>query len=179
MRTNHLLLLAAGPVAAAIVAVAAVGVGHADVQRKADEPTRFFKTIPSGYRDWKLVSVAHEEGELRDIRAILGNDKAMKAFRARTLPFPEGTIVARLAWDHVASEENNKTFGKAQSFIAGDPKNGVQFMIKDSKKYAATGGWGYAHFDDGKSATDDVLQTCFPCHKAIADRDYIFTRYAP
>ena len=52
-------------------------------------------------------------------------------------------------------------------------------MVKDSKKYAATGGWGYAHFNDGKPAETAVLTTYFPCHAAIKDRDYVFTRYAP
>jgi hypothetical protein len=52
-------------------------------------------------------------------------------------------------------------------------------MVKDSKKYAATGGWGYGHFDDGKSADDSLLGTCAPCHQAVAARDFVFTRYAP
>lgn len=138
----------------------------------------FVKTIPPGYRDWRLISVAREEGDLDDIRAILGNDVAIKAYREARLPFPEGTIIARLAWSHDASEENNKTFGRAQSFVAGAPKNGVQFMVKDSKKYASTGGWGYGQFDDGKPATDAMLKTCFPCHQAVKERDFVFTRYA-
>ena len=124
--------------------------------------------------------MAHEEGDLNDIRAILGNDVAIKAYREAKLPFPDGTIIARLAWSHDASEENNKAFGRAQSFVAGGPKNGVQFMVKDSKKYASTGGWGYAQFDkDGKPADEAVLNTCFPCHQAVKDRDFVFTRYAP
>jgi hypothetical protein len=135
--------------------------------------------VPHGYRDWKLVSVAHEEGVLNDIRAILGNEKAIKAYRSNHLPFPEGTVIARIAWDYVASEENNKAFGQVQSFVAGAPKNGVQFMIKDSKKYASTGGWGYGHFQDGKSADQSVLKTCFPCHEAVKARDFVFTRYTP
>ena len=139
----------------------------------------FVKTIPSGYRDWRLVSVAHEEGELKDIRAILGNDIAIKTYREGKLPFPEGTIIARIAWYHISSEENNKVFGRPQSFVAGPPKNGVQFMVKDAKKYAATGGWGFAHFNDGKPADEAVLKTCFPCHQAIKERDLVFTRYAP
>jgi hypothetical protein len=139
----------------------------------------FVKTIPSGYRDWRFISVAREEGSLNDIRAILGNDKAIKAYRDGKLPFPEGAIIARLAWSHDASEENNKVFGRPQSFVAGLPKNGVQFMVKDSKKYAATGGWGFAHFDDGKPADEAVMNTCYDCHTAVKERDLVFTRYAP
>jgi hypothetical protein len=148
--------------------------------RTAEEAAPVFvTTIPPGYRDWRLVSVAREEGDLDDIRAILGNDLAIEAYREGKLPFPEGAIVARIAWSYDASEENNKTFGRAQSFVAGHAKNGVQFMVKDSKKYATTGGWGYGHFNDGKPAETNVLTTCFPCHQAIRDRDYVFTRYAP
>jgi Cytochrome P460 len=139
----------------------------------------FVTDIPPGYRDWKLVSVAHEEGALNDIRAILGNDKAIQAYREGTLPFPEGTIIARIAWSYLPSEENNKALGKAQSFIAGPPTNGVQFMIKDSNKYASTGGWGYAQFNDGKPADDTFMQRCYPCHKKIESRDFVFTRYSP
>ena len=137
----------------------------------------YVREIPPGYRDWRLISVAREEGELDDIRAVLGNDEAIKAYREGK-PFPDGTIIARLAWSFDSSEENNKTFDRPQSFVAGTPKNGVQFMVKDSKKYASTGGWGYGHFDDGKPADDTVMKACFPCHQAIKDRDYVFTHYA-
>jgi Cytochrome P460 len=136
--------------------------------------------LPAGYRDWRLISVAREEDSLDDIRAVLGNDVAIRAYREAKPPFPEGTIIARLAWSYDPSEENNKTFGKAQSFVAGHPKNGVQFMVKDSKKYATTGGWRYAQFDDGKPLADRaMLQSCFDCHQAIKARDFVFTRYAP
>ena len=139
----------------------------------------FVTKIPPGYRDWKLISVAREEGDLDDIRAILGNNVALKAYRERRLPFPDGTIIARLAWSFDASEENNKTFGRPQSFVARSPKNGVQFMVKDSRKYASTGGWGFGQFDDGKSADETALKACFPCHEAVKARDLVFTRYAP
>ncbi len=135
-------------------------------------------TIPPGYRDWKLISVAHEEGNLNDLRALLGNDIAIKAYRVGKLPFPDGAIIARLAWDHVPSEENNKVFGRSQSFVAG-PATNVQFMVKDSKKYAATGGWGFAQFKDGKPAGAALLKTCFPCHEPVKARDFVFTHYAP
>lgn len=155
-------------------------VGMTAAESRPGQQTRqvFVKQIPQGYRDWRLISVAREEGTLDDIRAVLGNDAAIKAYREGKLPFPEGTIIARLAWSLDASEENNRTFGRAQSFVAGSPKNGVQFMVKDSKKYASTGGWGYAQFDDGKPVADEVLETCHSCHLAIEARDFVFTRYA-
>jgi hypothetical protein len=137
--------------------------------------------IPEGYRDWRLISVAREEGKQDDIRAVLGNDIAIKAYREGTLPFPDGAIIARIAWALVPSEENNKAFGQAQSHVAGSPKNGIQFMFKDSKKYAATGGWGYAQFAeaDGKPLTDKAkLAACYTCHQPAAARDFVFTRYS-
>ena len=146
---------------------------------EGDSAPTFGVKLPPGYRDWKLISVAREEGDLDDVRAILGNDVAIKAYREGKLPFPDGSIIARIAWSYDASEENNKVFGRRQSFVAGTPKNGVQFMAKDSKKYASTGGWAFAHFDDGKPAGKSMLESCFACHAAIPDRDLVFTRYTP
>jgi hypothetical protein len=129
-------------VAVAIAAGAIASMPRAS--RAADEAAPVFVTkIILGYRDWRFISVAHEEGERNDIRVILGNDTAIKAYRENKVPFPEGTIIARIAWKHVPSEENNKVFGRAQSFVPGDaPEWYLQFMVKDSKKYSATGGWG-------------------------------------
>jgi len=151
------------------------GAGHAD----EEAAPIFGVTIPPGYRDWRLISVAHEEGNLNDLRAILGNEVAIKASREGKLPFPDGTIIARLAWNYVPLEESEKAFGRLQSFVAGAPKNGVQFMVKDSKKYPSTGGWGFAQFNDGKPADEAVHKTCFPCHKVAKARDFVFNRYSP
>ena len=141
----------------------------------------FVKEIVPGYRDWRLVSVAHEAGNLNDIRAILGNDAAIDAYRQGTLPFPDGSIIARIAWLYVPSDENNKVFGRQQSFVPGaQPSWYLQFMIKDSKKYAATGGWGYGQFDkDGIPAPVAMMTSCYPCHQAVKARDFVFTHYAP
>src|SRR5215510_15698105 len=137
-------VLVAGVALAGVVASMAPASGQAD-----GEATPIFGvTIPPGYRDWRLISVAHEEGDLNDLRAILGNDVAITAYREGQLPFPDGAIIARIAWNYVPSEENNKIFGRPQSFVAGSaPPWYLQFMVKDSKKYAATGGWGFAQFD--------------------------------
>ena len=134
--------------------------------------------MPPGYRDWKVISVAHEEGNLHSFAVVLGNDVAIKAYRHGTLPFPDGAIIAALHYSHVPSEENNKVFGQPQSFVPGSPTN-VQFMIKDSTRYAATGGWGFAHFKDGKPADAAFLKSCFPCHQKAPASDLVFTHYAP
>lgn len=133
--------------------------------------------LPAGYRDWRLISVAHEEGDLHSFAAVLGNDVAIQAYRDGNLPFPDGTVIAALHWKHVPSEENDKIFGRAQSFVAGPPTN-VQFMVKDSTKYAETGGWRFAHFVNGKPDPAESLDACFACHKA-EPRDLVFTLYAP
>ena len=171
------------PILLAIVALIAIAVAVVCVVG-APEPAGegaapiFGITLPVDYRDWKLISVAHEEGELNDLRAILGNDAAIKACREGKLPFPDGTVIARLAWNYEPSEENNKVFGRQQSFVAGPPKNGVQFMVKDSLKYASTGGWGFAQFNNGKPADEAAHKTCFACHEPARARDFVFTRYA-
>jgi len=172
------LLLVGAATLAGVVVLATSTSRHVTAQET--DPI-FVKRIPPGYRDWKVVSVAHEAGELNDIRAVLGNDLAIKAYREGKLPFPEGAIVGRIAWSFVPSEENNKSFGREQSFVAGSPTAAyLQFMVKDSKKYAATGGWGYAQFDkEGKPGPESDLKKCFPCHQAITDRDFVFTRYTP
>src|SRR5260370_2773310 len=105
--------------------------------------------------------------------------------RARALfsaDLRDGTIIAAIHWTRVPSEDNNKVlagpFPGAQSFVVGSPLN-VQFMVKDSKKYAATGGWGFADFTVGKAGGKALHETCFPCHTPTKDPDYVFTHYAP
>ncbi|WP_348269004.1 cytochrome P460 family protein [Edaphobacter paludis] len=157
-----------------VIACVVPAFGRAD---KSSDPV-YLNKIPSGYRDWKLISVAHEEGNLHSLGAVLGNDVAIKAYREGTLPFPDGAIIAALHYGHVPSEENNKVFGRAQSFVPGPPTN-IQFMVKDSKQYAATDGWGFGSFTpDGKPGNETAMKTCAPCH-AMASHDAVFTRYAP
>jgi hypothetical protein len=172
------LLLVGVTALAGVATLTATTAWHATAQEVAPI---FVKKLPPGYRDWKVVSVAHEAGDLNDIRAVIGNDIAIKAYREGKQSFPEGAIIGRIAWAYVASEENNKIFGQDQSFVAGSPTDAyLQFMVKDSKKYAATGGWGYSSFDKDSKPFDDAAMTkCFPCHQAIKDRDYIFSRYTP
>jgi Cytochrome P460 len=168
------LLLVAGVMLAGIVAFTVPTSLHADDSAAAPYVTK----IPPGYRDWRLVSVSHEAGNLNSIGAVLGNDVAIKAYREGKLPYPDGTIIAALHYGHTASAENDKVFGKPQSFVAG-PATNIQFMVKDSTKYAATGGWGFATFIDGKPAAPASMKSCFPCHNEAKASDLVFTHYAP
>jgi hypothetical protein len=174
MRSIVFALVAVGALAG-VAATMAPASGQAD----GEAAPIYGVKLPPGYRDWSLISVAHEEGSLNDLRAILGNDVAIKAAREGKLPYPDGTIIARLAWSYDPLEESSKAFGHPQSFVAGPPRNGVQFMVKDSGKYASTGGWGFAQFDDGKPASEAVHNTCFACHAIVKARDFVFNHYAP
>src|SRR5712692_5450460 len=157
---------------------------HASGQPDGDSSPIYGVKIPPGYRDWKLIAADNllVAGKVDQLRAQLGNDIAIKAFKEGKVPFPDGTIIAAIHWTRVPSEDNNKVlagpFPGAQSFVVGSPVN-VQFMVKDSKKYAATGGWGFADFKDGKPGDKAVHNTCFPCHEPAKARDFVFTRYAP
>jgi hypothetical protein len=173
----------------ALIAIAALGssaayMAPASGQADGEAAPIYGIKIPLGYRDWRLISVSHLAGRnVKQVRAQLGNDVAIKAFREGTLAFPDGAIVAALHWNEASSDENNKILADGfpgaglESFTAGSSVN-VQFMVKDSKKYAASGGWGYADFTDGKPGNEALHKTCFACHEPAKDRDYIFTRYA-
>ena len=171
-------------VAVAAVAGVAGSIGLAYGTTDDTAAPIFGITIPPGYRDWQLISVARlTGGKLMQLRAQLGNDIAIKAFREGKLPFPDGAIIAAQHWNEVSSDENNVVLASGfpgaglQSFVAGSAVN-VQFMVKDSKKYAATGGWGFADFTNGKPGDEALHNTCFPCHQPAADRDFVFTHYA-
>jgi hypothetical protein len=152
---------------------------HANAAADSSDASPIFGvTIPAGYRDWKLISVTHEEGDFNQLRAQLGNDLAIKAYREGTVPFPDGSIIVALHWKRVPSDEDNKVFGREQAFVAGSPVN-LQVMVKDSKKYAATGGWGFGDFKGGKASDRALHEKCFPCHAPAKESDFVFTRYAP
>lgn len=168
---------------ASILAACAVAVGAGTIAaapRSAESGSPIYGvTLPHGYRDWRLISVAHEAGKNNDIRAILGNDVAVRAFRAGTRPFPDGTIIARVAWRYESSARNDAVFPAPQSFVAGEPTN-VQIIVKNSKRYPASGGWGYGQFDGGKPNGDTTLiGQCFACHAKLEKAaDFVFTNYA-
>ena len=153
--------------------------------------------VPRGYRDWHLISVKRLSGgksdnpalvaahmQLMQLRAELANDIAAKAFREATIPFPDGAIIAALHWNEASSDADNKVLAEGfpgaglESTFAGSGVN-VQFMVKDSKKYAASGSWGFADFSNGKAGSETLHKTCFPCHVPAKDHDFVYTRYAP
>ena len=112
------------------------------------------------------------------MRAQLGNDIALKAYREGRLPFPDGSIIVALHWKRVASDEDNKVFGFQQAFVPGAPVN-MQVILKDSQKYAASGGWGFGDFKDGKASDQALHEKCYSCHIPAKATDYVYTHYAP
>lgn len=130
-------------------------------------------TIPKGYRQWEFVAPALEKEPLNELRTVVGNKIAMDAYKKGKLPFPDGSILVKLAYKYTQSPD-------FESALVPDHATTVQVMVKDSKKYAASGGWGYGRFINGKPVDEAQHQTCFACHAArVKDRDYVFTKLVP
>lgn len=130
-------------------------------------------TMPEGWKDWRLIAVSHRTDNA-SLRGIVGNDTAVKAARTgQTNPWPDGTTFAKIMWKD-STHDRWPAATVPADFVQ------VEFMIKDAKKYAATGGWGFARWRGadltpyGKDAS--FVQECFGCHTPVKDRDYVFTR---
>jgi hypothetical protein len=130
-------------------------------------------TLPDGYRKWEFIAPAHESPPLDELRVVVGNPAAIAAIEKNQLPFPDGTVLVKLAWKRVQSTESPPAYVPGQATT-------VQVMVKDSKKYASTGGWGFGRFVNGKPADEAQHQTCWGCHQALVkNHDFVFTRFAP
>jgi hypothetical protein len=142
MKRIGLLLLAVAALAGIFAYIA-----HASGQSDGDSSPIYGVKIPAGYRDWQLIAVnqLHFAGKGEQLRAQLGNEIAIKAFREGTLPFPDGSIIAAIHWTRVPSADNDEVldpvFPGTHSFVIGSPVN-VQFMVKDSKKIRRDGRLG-------------------------------------
>lgn len=162
--------LAAASVASFVLAATPTARSDANAE---DASPIFGVTIPQGYRQWQLIAPSQLGEPFDELRAILGNDVAIKAYGGKTLPFPDGTVLAKLAWKRGPSPDFPAAF-------APGPATTVQLMVKDSKKYAATGGWGFGKFIDGKPVDEAEHRACFACHEAhVKAHDFVFTRFAP
>jgi hypothetical protein len=162
------------PYAAILLAAAggAVTIVEGSAAPKAESPI-YGVTIPDGYRQWELIAPAQEGKPFDELRVVVGNRTAIDAYRARSVPFPDGTILVKLAWKHIQSPE-------FESAVVPGAATTVQVMVKDSKRYPATGGWGFGRFIEGKPVDEAQHQTCFACHEArVKARDYVFTKFAP
>ncbi|RJQ56139.1 MAG: cytochrome P460 [Nitrospiraceae bacterium] len=155
-----------------LIAVLLLMTGPSVAQQQKAQPAPNGITMPEGYKDWRLIAPSHRSDN-NTIRAVLGNDIAIKAAReGKTNPWPDGTIFAKLVWKNRAHEK------WPAATIPGDFVH-AEFMHKDSKKYESTGGWGFARWlgmeqkPYGKDA--GFVQECFGCHTPVKDNDYVFT----
>jgi len=132
--------------------------------------TKTAKPVHGEYIDWRLLSVSHREDK-KTLRAILGNDKAIAAARKdQTKPWPDGSVLAKVVW----KESIHPNW--AQAIVPGEFAS-AEAMVKDSKKYADTGGWGFGHWEGNKLVMHEEAKAkeCFACHMPMKDNDYVYT----
>ena len=137
-----------------------------------------------GYEGWETISVSHDP---KVVAVIVGNPAMINAYRAgipaNGKPVPDGARMAKIHW----IPKPNAFFPEAT--VAGELLN-VDFMVKDSKRFADSGGWGYAVFDYNTASNTFTPGTTagtppqgndakcgFACHTAAKARDYVFTEY--
>lgn len=131
------------------------------------------KPVFAEYQDWSLLAVSHRLDK-KTLRAILGNDKAIAAARHNhTKPWPDGAVLAKVVW----KESTHPNW--PQAIVPGEFEK-AEAMIKDSKKYPNTGGWGFAYWEGKKLVMHEEAKAkkCFACHTAVQHSDYVFTQSA-
>lgn len=123
-----------------------------------------------GFRSWQVISTTNRFDNNRSIRVLYGNAIAAAAVEDNKInPWPQGSVLVKVVWD-IVQEKNGD--------ILPGAFNNVQIMIKDNKKFAASGGWGFAKFNGlelkpyGRTAAFNTA--CYNCHKAASDYDYVF-----
>jgi hypothetical protein len=138
-----------------------------------------------GYEDWQTVAVS-QNGKM--IETILGNPEMIEAYKAgipgNGKPFPDGARMAKIHWNAKKAEDE-----PGEPLVPG-ALHDVDFMVKDSKRFADSGGWGYAEFeydlasetfrpgDTSDSPPQEHDAKCgFACHTIVATKDYVFTAY--
>lgn len=122
------------------------------------------------FRQWQVISTTNRFDNNRSIRVIYANPVAAEAVEnGQFSPWPEGSIIVKVVWDII--EENNRDILPGQF-------NNVQIMIKNSKRFSDSEGWGFAKFNGtglvpyGENASFNA--TCFNCHKAASETGYVF-----
>ena len=131
--------------------------------------------FPVGYQDWTVLSMSHRVDN-KTVRVIYGNDTAIKAARAgNTNPWPNGAIIGKVVW-------KQKVAADWKAAVVPGKFVHAEFMFKHAKKYASTGGWGWARWKGmeqkphGKDAS--FSQACIACHTPVKGKDWVFTEPA-
>jgi Cytochrome P460 len=137
-----------------------------------------------GYESWQTISLSRNE---KVVAVILGNPVMIEAYQAgipaNGKPVPDGAKMAKVHW----IPKQNQFFPDAT--VPGELLN-VDFMVKDSKRFADGGGWGYAVFDynavsntftpgttAGTPPQGNDAKCGVACHTVAKTRDYVFTEY--
>jgi hypothetical protein len=190
MTSNRTLAAVIAVCALAVSALAVLGVRAISAQDTGQ--AKYTVRVPNGlefsefrgYESWQTISVSQSE---KLIAVILGNPAMIKAYQsgipANGKPFPDGAKMAKIHW-------NPKKHGDFATTMVPAGLHDVDFMVKDSKRFADSGGWGWAAFnydaasDSFKPGTlaDEPPQgndaKCgFACHTIVRTRDYVFTEY--
>ncbi len=131
--------------------------------------------IPKDYKNWQMIAVSHRTDN-QTLRVILGNPIAVKAAKnGNTKPWPDGAILAKIVW-----KDTDHPLWQAAT-VPGALIH-AEFMMKDSKKFATTEGWGFSRWSGmeqkpyGKDAA--FAFECLNCHQPAKANDYVFTRSA-
>ena len=128
---------------------------------------------PKGLTHWRVISTS-QRSDNNTQRVILGNSAAIKAARANMpqTQWPDGAIIAKLVWKNTTLET-----WKAAT-VPGDFVH-AEIMVRDGKKYATTGGWGFARWAGldltPHSQESSAAEACFACHQAAKGTNYVFT----
>jgi hypothetical protein len=139
----------------------------------------------NGYEGWQVISVS-ENGGL--IAVILGNPAMIGAYKAGVpgngKPFPNGAKMAKIHWN---PKKNESAPGQP---LVPNTLHDIDFMVKDSKRFADSGGWGYAEFEfeaasdsfrpgnlSDKPAQGNDAKCGFACHTIVKQQDFVFTEY--
>jgi hypothetical protein len=130
-----------------------------------------------GYEDWQVVAVS-QSGNL--IEVIVGNPAMIEAYKAGApgngRPFPDGAKMAKIHWNAKKSAE------APEPTTVPDTLHDIDFMVKDSRRFANSGGWGYAQFNyqvaSDAFAPEGTGSDCgYTCHTIVKTKDYVFTAY--
>jgi hypothetical protein len=127
--------------------------------------------FPAGFENWEVIGTS-DRWDNGTMRVILGNPVAVKALEeGKTNPWPDSAIFAKIAWDQAGDPTGHIRTGAFKQ---------VEFMIKDSRRYASTDGWGWARWVKGLALAPygkNALFTaeCMNCHQPMKDRDFFFS----
>ncbi len=129
-------------------------------------------SFPAGLKNWRVIGTSYRKDNNTQ-RVILGNSIAIKAARSGQIkPWPQGTILAKLVW------KNSQHPQWDDAIVPGEFVHS-EIMIKDTKKFASTQGWGFARWLGKKQQaygeTDSFVEECLSCHTRAKSTNYVFT----